>query len=502
MQKDRKSLRLIAVAARLLLKDLFRRRITLLLLFLVPALFDAVVIATTAHRNVLVVIGSLVSSDDLATGSRMLDERTLSLVFLGAAAVSFLTCFLGFNLVHKRREVDARLVLAGYRVREVLGAKLVVLLFLVLVLAAYETLAIRPWVEPRHLEGVALGLFSAGLVYGCLGFLVGSLVKQELEGIFVIVFLTNVDVGWLQNPIYYATSMRRWLIRSLPGYHPAQLAVVGAFTDERAAGSAIWSLAWSAVTLVTALIALSLRIGRAPNELDETSRTRRYYAKILFVSYVAWVVCFQAVGRYAQTLHGVDLTTAWDGAIPLVPASVWAYEACYVFPFLPLVILEDWHRFNIALVAIIIANVTAFVVYIALPVSFPRPTLGSSLSERVLAFEYAMDFWPRANMLPSMHVAMSWIMAAAMWRRKRPVVNALLLALVGAITISTLLVKQHILLDVITGLAWGFGAFWLATNIYWKVVDRDLAPRDALRRLFEVRRWPRIIMRAPKRAAQ
>ncbi|HEX4516426.1 MAG TPA: hypothetical protein VH054_22920, partial [Polyangiaceae bacterium] len=141
------------MAARLLMKDLLRRRIALLLLFVVPALFDAVVLATTAPREVDVALGSL-SEDFAATGTAMdklasaftddgtrtLDERKLSLVFLGAAAVSFLACFLAFNLVHKRREVDERLVLAGYRAHEVLVAKLIVLLSLVALLAGYESL--------------------------------------------------------------------------------------------------------------------------------------------------------------------------------------------------------------------------------------------------------------------------------------------------------------------------------------------------------------------------
>src|SRR5438445_7759905 len=55
-----KGLHRINVSARLLLKDLLRRRITLLLLLIVPALFDAVVLATTTARTVDVTLGTLV----------------------------------------------------------------------------------------------------------------------------------------------------------------------------------------------------------------------------------------------------------------------------------------------------------------------------------------------------------------------------------------------------------------------------------------------------------
>ena len=47
--------------------------------------------------------------------------------------------------------------------------------------------------------------------------------------------------------------------------------------------------------------------------------------------------------------------------------------------------------------------------YLALPIAFPRPELGSSLAERVLAVEYAADFRPGANKLPSLHVTFAWL---------------------------------------------------------------------------------------------
>lgn len=246
----------VLLAARLGLADLIRRRLTLVLLFVVPALFDAVVLATSAKRDVPVVLAALRPADT----ERLLDERGLTLVFMGTAAVCFLTCFLAFHLVHKRRAADARLVLAGYRAHELLASKLLVLAVIVLAMSVYETLILRPFLEPRHLPGFVVGLFLAGLVYACVGLFVGAVAGHELEGIFVIVLLTNVDVGWLQNPVYYATSERRGLIEMLPGHSPAQLAIASAFTDETATGAIGRSLAYAGATLVVVLAVFTLRI--------------------------------------------------------------------------------------------------------------------------------------------------------------------------------------------------------------------------------------------------
>jgi hypothetical protein len=268
----------IGAAARLLLKDLLRRRITLLLLFVVPALFDAVVLVTTGKRKVDVTLGTLVEEGavirlpgteedafDLGlfdNGFRSLDQRSLSLVFLGSAAVCFLSCFLAFYLVHRRKEVDARLMLAGYGAHEVLAAKLVVLLGLVGVLAVYETAMVRPWFAPLHVAVVAEGFFLNGLVYGSRGLLLGAVAQHELEGILLIVLLTNVDVGWLQNPVYYAMSERRAVIERLPGYYPTQLALDGAFAAAVPHGLAVRSIAWAAGVLAAGFVVFGLRIRR------------------------------------------------------------------------------------------------------------------------------------------------------------------------------------------------------------------------------------------------
>jgi hypothetical protein len=494
----RERARRVWTAARLLMKDLLRRRIALLLLFVVPALFDAVVLATTASREVDVVLASLVedytktgtSLDQLAAafhddGSRTLDERKLSLVFLGAAAVSFLACFLAFNLVHKRRDVDARLVHAGYRAHEVLVAKLIVLLGLVALLAVYETLILSPWVVPKHVGGVALGLFFGGLIYGCLGMLVGALVRHELEGVFLIVFLTNIDAGWLENPIYFAHSQSKSLIEALPGHGPVQLAVVHAFTDDAPRGAIARAVLWSALALGASLFAFGLRI--VPSR-----QTVWHYAKVLALAYAIWFGTFELVGHCAATLHTRDLSSAWDRATPLVPSFVWPYEACYVMPLLSLFVMKDWHRFNIALVAFVVANVTAFVVYFAVPIAYARPELGTSLAERVLAMEYAADFHPGANKLPSMHVAMSWIMVCAMWRQaKHRVVDWILAALASLITVAAVFVKQHLWIDVIAGVPWGFASYALAGVLYHRRVSKDESAREALSRLFTTPLRPR-----------
>ncbi len=193
-------------------------------------------------------------------------------------------------------------------------------------------------------------------------------------------------------------------------------------------------------------------------------RDRKWFAWALVATYLVWFAAFQVVGRYAATLPTLDPTTALDRAIPFQPSWVWIYELCYVFPFLPLFVVRDGERLARALLAVILANVTAFAVYVALPLAWPLPDPGPTLAGRVLAMEQAADFHPGANKLPSMHVAFAWfvwLVCRRQWLGRAG--DATVLALAVAISASTAFVKQHVVADVLAGVGWAF-ASWAAAG--------------------------------------
>jgi membrane-associated phospholipid phosphatase len=213
---------------------------------------------------------------------------------------------------------------------------------------------------------------------------------------------------------------------------------------------------------------------------------RLFFLKTTLLLYAAWVLVFELVGRVAAALPTVDLTLPLDLRIPFIALFIWPYVLCYAFPFLPLAVLKDWHRFNTAFLAILLANLTAYVVYFLMPVAFPRPEMGTSLSDRVLAWQYQVDFYPGANKLPSLHVAFVWIVVLACRKQRLGRVGDWL-TLVGAalITLSTLFVKQHIILDVITGMAWGFAAWFAAKKLYPSLVGPVDGPVAGFKRMIQ-----------------
>jgi membrane-associated phospholipid phosphatase len=200
--------------------------------------------------------------------------------------------------------------------------------------------------------------------------------------------------------------------------------------------------------------------------------------------YLAWIAAFQVVGRYAAQLPTRDVTMGIDRAIPFVPGWVWIYELCYVIPFLPLVLVRDRRRIARGLLAAIVANAAAFPVYLILPLAWPLPDPGGTAAGRILALEQAADFHPGANKLPSMHVVFAClVLLVCRGREVHRGVQLTLVVVVGAICTSTVLVKQHLTVDVMAGVAWACLA-WVAAGRLLPVVGRGATnERDLVRKI-------------------
>jgi membrane-associated phospholipid phosphatase len=211
---------------------------------------------------------------------------------------------------------------------------------------------------------------------------------------------------------------------------------------------------------------------------------RKYYVRVFIAAALTWLAAYELVGRVAARLATTNLTLPLDRTIPLVPEFVWLYAFCYIFPFVPVLVTRDWHRFNRGLLAMAIANIAAFIVYLVFPVAIPRAELGSSISERMLAFIYWLDFEPAVTEFPSLHVFFAWLIYL-MSRRQRLSRwgDALLFLVALGITVSTVLVKQHFILDVLAGLIWAAGSWIAATALYARLTPLSVSAPVALRQM-------------------
>jgi hypothetical protein len=233
----------------MILKMLFRRRIILITLILIPVAFLSGVELTASSRMIPFRLASL---DEKI----LLEEshKGIALVFFAVASTGFLVSFLALNLIQIDSEVNRRLVICGYNPFELLISNLFSLLLMILSIAIYIGLLINMFVSVKHLPMFIFGLTLIGFVYGCYGLTIGSLIKGKLEGILLIFLLANIDVGWLQNPTYYAEAHNNIIIRYLPAYFPSQSALIAAFTDYSSSNAAFYSILIGSGFLILSMI--------------------------------------------------------------------------------------------------------------------------------------------------------------------------------------------------------------------------------------------------------
>jgi hypothetical protein len=243
------SVKRITTGLSMILKMLFRRRIILISLVVIPIAFLTGVELTASPRMILFRLASLDEKIFVHES-----QKAIALVFFAVANTGFLVSFLALNLIQIESEVNRRLVICGYHPVELLISNLLSLFLMIISIALYIGLLVNAFVDIKHLSLFIFGLTLIGFVYGCYGLTIGSLIKGKLEGVLLVFLLANIDVGWLQNPMYYAEAHNNIIIRYLPAYFPSQSAIIAAFTDYSAVNSRFYSILYGSGFLILSML--------------------------------------------------------------------------------------------------------------------------------------------------------------------------------------------------------------------------------------------------------
>jgi ABC-2 type transport system permease protein len=166
---------------------------------------------------------------DLPSGG----QQPLSLVEVYIATFTPLVAGLvagiaGLFLMRATSDADSRLVIAGYRAREVVLARfgLVVAVGVTVSIVAVAITSLLVF-APEDLPAFVGATLLGAVIWGLLGVLAG-LVLDRLGGVYLILFGTMVDMFLFQNPL---VADRAAIAPFLPGYAPVRLAVDASFAS-------------------------------------------------------------------------------------------------------------------------------------------------------------------------------------------------------------------------------------------------------------------------------
>ncbi len=181
-----------------------------------------------------------------------------------------------------------------------------------------------------------------------------------------------------------------------------------------------------------------------------------------------------------RSLHAPS--TALDEWMPLVPAWSLVYGSLFLAAFLPVFVLHHRELLDRTIIAYLVCWLVAYAFFIGYPTVCPRPqgVEGEGFSVWALRAIYASD--PRYNCFPSLHVAQCFVAALACGR-VHAALGRWLLAWATLVALSTLLTKQHYVLDAVAGALLASAAWWLTLRKFPResvpAKQRLLAPRLA-----------------------
>lgn len=152
--------------------------------------------------------------------------------------------------------------------------------------------------------------------------------------------------------------------------------------------------------------------------------------------------------------HHYNMQLSIEDKIPLLPWMVTIYFGCYIFWIVNYLLAsrksrETAWRFCLA---DILGKIVCFLFFILLPTTMERPeVVGNSIWDMGLRFLYRID--ASDNLFPSIHCLVSWLCVIGI--RKDDTIpgwyKILSVVIAVSVFISTLTLKQHVIVDVIAG---------------------------------------------------
>lgn len=208
-------------------------------------------------------------------------------------------------------------------------------------------------------------------------------------------------------------------------------------------------------------------------------RLRRLLICMGFTLLCNWLAYYGT--RYLTTgLFHYDLTGFIENGIPFLPWTILIYWGCYLYwgtNYLlgGLQTEKDVYRF---FSADFLAKCVCLVTFLVFPTTNIRPAVeGEGIFEELMRLLYRMD--PADNLFPSIHCLVSWFCFLAVRRQERipKWYKCFSFVCTVLICLSTLTTKQHVIWDVIGGIALAESSFWLTQktgfeNLYGRWVRK------------------------------
>lgn len=171
----------------------------------------------------------------------------------------------------------------------------------------------------------------------------------------------------------------------------------------------------------------------------------------LIISILFVFVIFYMGVNYLNSFRnvGFDPGIGIDAYVPFVPHFVYFYFTSYIVVIAPFLFLKNPKDYYDAFKIISFTIIASSIFFVAFPTYMIRPEIAvTSFSDKMVLLLWKID--QPHNLLPSLHVSASFLSAFICNKFNRKI-GTVLIILALLISASTLFIKQHYILDVVTG---------------------------------------------------
>ncbi|MBO7727727.1 MAG: phosphatase PAP2 family protein [Oscillospiraceae bacterium] len=180
-----------------------------------------------------------------------------------------------------------------------------------------------------------------------------------------------------------------------------------------------------------------------------------YFWVSLGLVLLANLISFQGSRLFTHGLFHHDLSLSADAAVPFLPWTIVIYFGCFGAWFLFYCYIAGLprERADRFFCSNILGKAVCLLFFLFLPTTMARPDVsGPSFWEFAMRFLYSVD--TPDNLFPSIHCLNSWLCWAGVRGNRVVPFRIRAAALITAIFVclSTLTVRQHVLVDVLSGI--------------------------------------------------
>jgi len=199
---------------------------------------------------------------------------------------------------------------------------------------------------------------------------------------------------------------------------------------------------------------------------------------LLICTFIVGRSIYTIGGRLAATMHHYNLSIPLDNVIPLIPWTILIYHGCYVFYAINYYLSTRYDKGGggyCFIDAHYLGMVAFFMFYVSFPTVMTRPNISATtVFDWLLCITYEGD--GPTNLFPSLHCFSGWLCYIGVRNNKNipkwyQIVSCILALVVCA---STLTVKQHVIVDVPSGILLAELCYLLSTHINKKITRKSI----------------------------